>query len=199
MKVRRGLMLGATAVAVFMVSFSVAGCGDNPVAPLNDGGTGGFTFIKDKGGDPLAAPGAMNVKDVNVKDVNVRALPLVGGGSGSAVIGPAGGAIDLTLGPHACTFLVPPRAVLAPVLITVVAVDSLLPGHDVAVFDFGPDGLAFQVPAKLTLQVSDPEGTMKQLYWWNPSSGRWQLVNVAPVKGGVVTFNVAHFSKYGIT
>jgi hypothetical protein len=189
MKVRRGLMLGATAVAVFLVAFLVAGCSDNPVAPKSDDGTGGFTYIKDKGGDPMVAPG----------DPGGKALGPGGRDSDSAVIGPAGGEIDLTLGPHASRFLVPPGALLSPVLISVAAVAAGTPFGDVAVFDFGPDGLAFKVPVKLTLQVSDPEGMTKRLYWWNPSSGRWQLVNVAPVKDGEVTFNVAHFSKYGIT
>ena len=193
MKRSRSWLLGVLGVAaVLACALLVAGCGHDAASPVgpgsNDGGDG-FGSVKDDGNGPLAGPGGLG-----------GVVPtLIGRDSDSATIGVAGGAINLALGPYKSTFAVPARALARPVLISVDAVEYAEPSGEIAYFEFGPDGLVFGLPAKLTLQCSDPDGTMKHLYWLNPLSGRWQVVNVAPVKGGEVRFNIAHFSKYGIS
>jgi hypothetical protein len=190
MKRSRFWLLGTLGVAaVLACALLVAGCGHDAASPLgpgsNDGGSG-FGSVKDNGNGPLACPGGI-------------APVLVGRDADSAIIGVAGGRIDLTLGPYKSTFVVSAGGLVRPVLIAVDAVEYAGPSGGVAYFDFHPDGLAFRLPARLTLQCSDSDGTMKHLYWLNPQSGKWQVVNVAPVRGGEVQFNVAHFSKYGIS
>jgi hypothetical protein len=193
MKRSRSWLLGVLGVATVLVcALLVAGCGHDAASPVgpgsNDGGDG-FGSVKDDGNGPLACP----------RGLGSIVPTLVGRDSDSATIGVAGGEIDLTLGPYKSTFVVPGKALDKPVLISVDAVEYAGPSGEIAFFEFHPDGLVFLLPAKLTLQCSDPDGTMKHLYWLNPSSGRWQIVNVAPVKGGEVRFNIAHFSKYGIS
>lgn len=65
--------------------------------------------------------------------------------SASATIGPAGGVINV--GPHA--LVVPAEALAAPVTITAVA-----PSDTVRRVDFGPDGLQFARPARLTMSYA---------------------------------------------
>ena len=69
--------------------------------------------------------------------------------------------------------------------------------------EFGPDGLTFATSSTLTLDVQavDWDGVSKILIWWlNPATNKWELEGVGQLSRDrtTVTFNVDHFSMYGI-
>ena len=71
---------------------------------------------------------------------------------------------------------------------------------DVIRFDFGPDGLLFRSPAILRVDGKHFKGSDSVwLFWLNPCTGAWQLRARAPIKNGVASFEINHFSKYAIT
>ena len=53
------------------------------------------------------------------------------------------------------------------VTITMEAVRVQTSTNEITVFEFGPDGLVFDIPAKLTVETQRPDGEIVDLYWWN--------------------------------
>ena len=68
------------------------------------------------------------------------------------------------------------------------------------VYDFGPDGLVFAEDCTLLLDTRLPEGTVLNLYWFNPDTGEWEVEQRGEAdQKGIVKFQIHHFSKYAIS
>lgn len=115
----------------------------------------------------------------------------------SETVGLLGGVLEVT-DDASTTFVVPVGALLRPVEISIVATEFKTPLGSVFLYQCGPEGTKFKVPAKLSQRV--PEGQDEaSLYYFNEATRVWELQEVAKVKDGVATFNIKHFSKYGIS
>ena len=169
--------------AVFTLPMFVVGCGNSPLAPVIPAGDGGG-----QGGTLKGDPTTVGVVTNLVKN------------SASKLIGIAGGVLALPLSDNRTTSLtVPPGALLRAVTIVMGVTETQTDRGTLTLYEFGPDGLQFQIPARLTLQSGDANGTLLKLYLWNPATSQWELQESHAVSNGSVTFNVNHFSKYGVS
>lgn len=116
----------------------------------------------------------------------------------SETVGILGGELDVVVGDVNTQFVVPVGALFVPVEISVVVTKYDTPLGPVYTYDCGPDGTKFKVPAKLSQRMPDGQSTA-ELFYFNESTRNWELQEVVKVKNGVATFNIKHFSKYGIS
>lgn len=116
----------------------------------------------------------------------------------SETIGFLGGTIDVDLGESSSSFVVPVGALLRAVNISLEVTEFSTPLGPIYIYDCGPDGTKFRTPAKLSQPM--PAGQQHAfLYYFNESKGVWELQQTVKVKNGVATFDIYHFSKYGIS
>jgi hypothetical protein len=115
----------------------------------------------------------------------------------SEVVGLVGGTIEVA-GDISADFVVPAGALLAPVEIRIEASELQTPLGPIYIYDCGPDGTRFRVPAKLQQPITTGQ-PFAFLYYFNEATGQWELQETVKVKNGVATFNIKHFSKYGIS
>ena len=91
---------------------------------------------------------------------------------------------------------IPAGSLLSPVYITASArFDSY---ENATFYDFGPDGLSFLKPALLTHRAREPDGTKLILWYYNPTTKKWESAGSATVIAGTATFSVLHFSKWAV-
>jgi hypothetical protein len=96
-------------------------------------------------------------------------------------------------------FDVPPYAVASDVQITAHVSKTKVRSKAVLDFTFGPSGLVFTSAATLRIDAKafeDSDMTCVYWYWFNPSTGKWELEHVVDVKNGKVEIPVSHFSRY---
>lgn len=116
----------------------------------------------------------------------------------SQVVGILGGTLSVDLDESSASFTVPAGALLRPTNIALEVTELSTPLGSIYVYDCGPDGTKFKAPAKLTQQVPDGQ-EYAFLYYFNTSTGVWELQETVKVKNGFATFKINHFSKYGIS
>lgn len=111
-----------------------------------------------------------------------------------------GGKISLSGGGH--VFVVQAGSIEEDTRITVAMKFEFHENTNIALFNFGPDGLQFDPAASLTFrskELEDPTRPVK-LYWLNPDDDRWVFVtSVSADADGMVTLPIEHFSGYGIS
>jgi hypothetical protein len=192
-------------VAVLVCAFLVVGCGENPSSVLGPGDTGGTGNILDHGkgggglqyvldnyGDPFAP------RDSSAQAL-AKTFKLKEDGD-TATIGSAGGTLELQMRGFKSKLKVPKNALSGDVLMSVEGILFSTPPGDVLLYDFGPDGLVFNVPSELEVDAGQlKDNTCLSLFWWNPVTGEWEFQQEVVVKGHKIKFDVYHFSKYGIT
>ncbi len=178
-----GLLL-AVSLALFMFvgcsSNSVNNDEQNPIDPKIN-----FLYETVDAGQNYAAPPVFEVVEV----------------AASEVIGLAGGTIVVALDngkANQAKFAVPPGALIRPVEISLNVTEYSTPFGSIFIYDCGPDGTQFRVPAKLSQPM--PAGQQDAfIYYFNEATGVWELQEVVKVKKGFATFSIKHFSKYGIS
>jgi len=71
-----------------------------------------------------------------------------------------------------------------------------------AVYEFGPDGTTFSIPATLILKVSIPPMARPEnlaMAWYDKSTGKWAIIPaVVDVDRGLILARVQHFSHYTV-
>ncbi len=164
-------------------------CSDSPLAPTAS--HNGLNALLDAeaqlGGRPVTQAGVIGSL-VSDKD--------------TVLVDKDGGILVLGLGTALSTLNVPSGALTNDVLITAAAVQLSTRFGQVTLYEFGPDGLAFEDGkyATLTLKTTLPEDEVLALYYYDPVTGRWEWQEDATVDGnGEVRFAIWHFSKYGIS
>lgn len=173
-----GLIL-ATAFALFMF----AGCSKNTAAP-----------------DALTDDKKEFLDETTLAD-EVYAGPRlleVTKGAASKVVGVLGGTINVVVDGSTSTFKVPAGALLLPVNITLDVTKVETPLGAIHLYDCGPDGTKFKLPAELSQPISTGQ-EYSFLYYFNEVTRQWELQEIVKVKDGVATFKIKHFSKYGIS
>jgi hypothetical protein len=192
-KGRNPWLLGATILtAVIALTFLLPGCGQNPVSSVPDepGSHGGGIRGLEYADRLIHSKGSVEAAWVTT--------PLPSADTVVQTVGTSGGTLTLTTGGHGSTLQIPNGALTSSVSISAIAVEVRTTYGTVDLYDFGPDGLVFAKAAKLTLQVDLPDGATLSLYWWNPVTHRWDWQRSGKVLQKKVTFDVFHFSKYGI-
>ncbi|MBI4917526.1 MAG: hypothetical protein HY825_16925 [Acidobacteria bacterium] len=122
------------------------------------------------------------------------------GASGSVTIGHDGGRVEF----GALSLEVPAGALEEPTAITVRQLEDAPWGTIGPAFDFGPDGLTFAVPSRLTITFDElelPAGTdAESLAVRVLEDGRWVPLGGGEVDagGGTVSALVSHFSVFGV-
>lgn len=176
-----GLLL-AVSLALFMFvgcsSNSVNNDEQNPIDPKIN-----FLYETVDAGQNYAAPPLFELLDV----------------AASKVIGIAGGTVEIALsGGSAAQFAVPAGALIKPVEISLNVRKFATPRGPIFLYDCGPDGTQFKIPAKLSQPM--PAGQEYAfLYYFNEVTKAWEFQEAVKVKQGVATFSIKHFSKYGIS
>lgn len=175
-----GLLL-AFCFSVFMFT----GCSSNSVTPEDQNPVDekiNYLYETGEADKNYASPGLFELLEATV----------------SQAVGFLGGTINVDLGESSASFVVPVGALLRPVNISLEVTEFSTPHGSIFIYDCGPDGTTFRSPAKLTQQM--PAGQPYAfLYYFNESKGEWELQQTVKVKNGVATFNIYHFSKYGIS
>jgi hypothetical protein len=194
-------ILAGVAVSVLLM----AGCSDNPLAPVVSGsGSDAIQFVESHyGSDPLEA-----LKDSTQTPDGSLAKGgnwCLASASDTAYVGEAGGTICLNFCGSSSVLKIPPKAVCSDdddcvVMITARATHFTTPYGPLFLYDFGPDGLTFAKPCELEVNAGFPPGKIVSLFWLNPATHAWELQQqVKVLNHGEVKFTVTHFSKYGIS
>lgn len=73
-------------------------------------------------------------------------------------------------------------------------------------FDFGPDGLFFTPSAQIVFNAGSLNalrapsgGGVVQIYYYDPDTDSWTLYQESEIVKGKITFDIGHFSKFGIS
>ncbi|HWO56709.1 MAG TPA: hypothetical protein VNN55_03985 [bacterium] len=192
--------LTALGLAILACVFLLAvGCGENPSGMIASGGNGAdpsaIQYVYDNYGDPFST-------DTQNADAGLTPLAKhfkfkVDGDS--ALIGASGGTLELQMRGFKSSLKIPKEALSSDVMITAEGVLVTTPFSEVLLYDFGPDGLVFNLPTELEVDAGQLEnGTPFSLFWWNPVSESWEFQQEVLVKHHKLAFEVHHFSKYGI-
>jgi len=112
-----------------------------------------------------------------------------------------GGTIEISRDSYTHNFDVPSKSVSSDVIITVKTSLDKIGGRTALVFEFGPDGLKFDIPASLNCQLAEinAAATSGNLYYFDPDLRSWIYQGSNAVKDGIVSFDINHFSKYAIS
>jgi len=64
--------------------------------------------------------------------------------------------------------------------------------------ELSPHGIQFQIPVTLSMNAQgQPDVESLGIHWWNPQAQSWER-QVSSVENGVVSTQLAHFSRYTI-
>jgi hypothetical protein len=208
----KGILRMTRGMVAVVCSLSLAGgCGSSDKGSGGTGGAGGMNL------DAAAAGGTGGSGGSATGGSGGSATGGSGGGAGGAADagpgdGPAatmanmmiGSASGGTLASGAATLLVPAGALPADKVLTVSvqAPEADLPGRESIngdVYDFGPSGTTFTVPAALTLPLSGglPAGKRAVVAWLDPAAGQWFPVP-STVDGDKVRGLVTHFTRFAL-
>lgn len=172
--------LGVIGIALFFLVFS---CSQKlPTAPITS-----------QGPNPTAGAAPAGT---------MASLPVIGDLLGKTVgklIGWLGGVLAIPIENTTKTSLltVQPGSLLQSVYITASArFDSY---KNATFYDFGPDGLNFLKPASLVHRAQEPNGTVLNLWYFNPNTRQWEKAGSATVIAGTATFSILHFSQWAVS
>ncbi|HEQ99662.1 MAG TPA: hypothetical protein ENO22_10015 [candidate division Zixibacteria bacterium] len=177
----RGIITGTILAGLILALMIIMGCSDLPTVPEQDGI---FT---------LADFESIAARQAEFSE------PEDGGGS---VLIPAdeGGVIPIVFSNGSEGSLeVPPNAIRSDTEISVEVTEVILRDRAILQFDFQPDGLRFSTEATLTIDASafrDADMEYVDWYYYNPDSGKWELVDRYPLSGDKVYIKMSHFSKW---
>jgi hypothetical protein len=112
-----------------------------------------------------------------------------------------GGTIEIERADYTHEFVVEPNAIDQSTTITVRSVNEVILGKDMILFEFGPDGLEFDIVAVLAFDIAEINGdaTSAKLYYYDPVKKKWNLEYYVSVQNGIAEFEIDHFSKYAIS
>ena len=113
----------------------------------------------------------------------------------------AGGVIAIQSEGYNHAFVVEPGGLNEDKVISVKADRTFIWGRRAVEFEFGPDGLVFNVPSKLEFDMAEinPRVWTAKLYYFDPRVGRWVLQGETRVVRGMAVFEIYHFSRYAIS
>ncbi|HEX9751594.1 MAG TPA: hypothetical protein VGB22_09965 [candidate division Zixibacteria bacterium] len=182
---QRGWLKGLVLIGIFGIGLFLVGCGERVVSPNADDGLQDLIWAQAQLDSAAESPEQVIGWLITTTE--------------QVLIGLLGGTLNFDFGEESATLTIPAGALRLLTMVTGTATHVDLRILDVYIFDFGPDGLTFQKPATLTLETGQAEGTLRRLWWLNPATGSWEYQQTAFVDAhGKISFEIHHFSKYGI-
>lgn len=178
----------STGVLLILALFAITGCDNNPIqselqADITTLSAAGKVAGQDSDFDCYEASGLITVSD--------------------------GGIIQLGWGSPRNSLRFDPGSVTEDAVIDVTT--CIVKGNpqnnfSVIELEFSPDGLFFSPPAQIVinagslnaLRAPKYDGVVR-LYYYDPETDEWLLQQEAIIKKGKVTFEIDHFSKFGIS
>lgn len=121
--------------------------------------------------------------------------------SGTEIDANTGGTIDIANSKDAaaCRLIVPAHALDSNTTITAELREVWEADSSYLDFDFGPDGLTFNQPVVLVIDVNlfaDPNLKYVDWFWYHPCANRWVLQGRFIPRNGQIKIILNHFSKY---
>ena len=115
------------------------------------------------------------------------------------LLGLLGGTIVIPCNGYYSYYYVPASALEVNLTISVQATQGCNSrGNRITEYDFWPDGLIFEKTTYLDHRTSAKDGSLAQLWWYNPDNGAWELIKQDKIRNGKCTFSIDHFSKYRV-
>lgn len=115
------------------------------------------------------------------------------------LLGILGGTLTIPLRDYQSYFEVPALALELNISISVQAKQGRNSKGDlITEYDFWPDGLIFEKTTYLDHRTPAKDGTLAQLWWFDPNKSEWILIQQGKVRNGQCTFPIEHFSKYRV-
>lgn len=174
-------------------SFFVA-CNSDPVLGPTAPDSSQLTVLAKSG--PGGGGGGNGDPNPNSSLLQVRKREDAENGVSTAIIGPEGG----TLFHAAHRLVVPPGALSEPTELS-----FSMPVSDTLMFEFGPDGISFNLPVQVFLSFdhafnSHLDETLYKIVFLNTTTGGWQAVpTTVDTEANEVTGGTLHFSRYAIS
>ncbi|MCP4582924.1 MAG: hypothetical protein GY839_15040 [candidate division Zixibacteria bacterium] len=172
------------AVVFLLAALTFAGCSDNSVLGPQENETSHLdrSAAQSGGGDlTIASIGELETAKV--------------------IYARTGGVVPIHREDYHHAFVVKPLALNKSKLITVKSNKEEVNGKSALTLEFGPAGLVFDEASDLKVDMSEinPNAKNAKLYYYDPAVGDWVLYGESPVRRGVATFDIHHFSKYAIS
>ncbi len=115
------------------------------------------------------------------------------------LLGILGGTISIPCKDYLSYFYVPSLALELNLTISVQAIQGRNSQGDlITEYDFWPDGLIFEKTTYLDHRTLAKDGTLAQLWWFDPDKAEWTLIQQGKIRDGKFTFPIEHFSKYRV-
>jgi hypothetical protein len=115
------------------------------------------------------------------------------------LLGILGGTISIPCKNYLSYYYVPSLALELNLTISVQALQGRnSKGELITEYDFWPDGLIFEKTTYLDHRTTAKDGTLAQLWWFDPDNAKWVLIQQGKVRNGKCTFSIDHFSKYRV-
>jgi len=184
--------------ALILSILTISGCSDNPVAPHK----AVVTTLEDEN------PPDFNGFDATPIFESYDSTCFYGSGWATPFLG---GMVRLNIGSPINRLIIPRMAVPRPVLIeatTCVYANREGEGEKFLEIDFLPDDLVFKRPARLVFDLKTLKNLIKldiidgkeiKLYYYDSETEQWEFDQTARIFGGLVIFEIRHFSKFGIS
>jgi hypothetical protein len=126
--------------------------------------------------------------------------PMIVQNSSSLITKESGGELLLPAFGRNTGLFVAPHSTKRNILITVTAELWNASGKNIATFDFWPEGIVFDRPARLVIDGRHFSGSTElTLLWYDGRGKRWEYQATGEIKNGVAEFEIHHFSKYAIS
>ncbi|MFH1687778.1 MAG: hypothetical protein ABIE70_09690 [bacterium] len=197
-------------VAVFLIMLLVSCSGNSPTQPntvttpdINDRAEIFRLLDPDKGGADEEAMMSSSKNDkgdrTDEKSNNGNDSWAVSSDEQSVEVGSGVSTLRLTLDGQDVSVLIPRGAAPIGTVITISGTKYVTPQGECYIYDCAPEGIVFSTPLQITQPINRPEGCLSGLFWWDPARRVWILQEVSRINSRMVTFEIYHFSKYGIS
>ena len=190
-----GMLISFLAVFALAMGLYLPGCSENPTTSGETSLADDETSFFDQPFDDVQFARLVELAAVD-EEVLFGELPIIADVGGTIVVGTKGNSHE---------FEVPPGALPYDAIIRVEITKIEAKKDEIAViYDFAPEGLVFDSPAFLKIDVAKVLGkkaTSFELYYLDESldTPRWVSYGNFPAdENGIATAQIDHFSKYGI-
>jgi hypothetical protein len=193
-KLKKWAISGALALLTFAVILTLnTGCSQNPTESTADHADATLQWLNSRfGGD---GPELSGTYDSIEEDPS-----FVADAAAKEEFDRSGGFLKIQLDNEEIYFVIPANAVDREVEIEIRGWKLDGPNGEVFLYECFPSGLQFNVPLRVNHPIDKADDSWGVLFYQPDGDGAvWHIEQVTPIRGGRATFEIHHFSKYGIS